>query len=557
MLISEDLRRQILADRSLGAGNVVHRLSEYGRSLDEQVLWLDGTWQSPAGDFPEVLTLAELHAVVETYAGFYRQAGVRAKDAVAIVSTSITDFAVNLMALTSLGAVASLVNANMPPEFRREYIRRQHVVGVMTREPWHKELLTHLDDDPTPLFVAMQSDIAPEHRAHIPAKFPFRHTPTDPILISHSSGTTGIPKAAYHTHSTLFHGALSRLADGQDCSTRKRLLALPGHHVSAMSNTLLGLVLGAPVVHYTDASGRGVLDGIEKHRPVIVFGFTHTFSEMAAEDLDKRDLSSVEAFYASGDAMHLVHIKKLIEKGGHTVTGRDLKPRPSPGAIFIDMFGSTEMGYVLFDFVHRVGGANIGRCIGRPMRFAQCAALSEDGEVLPPGQVGRLGVRSESLTPGFWNDNARWHKQWLGGYFLTGDLVYRDPSNTFYHLDRTTDAIRTADGWVYSAYTEELLLAEYPDEILDVTVVGLAEEGVKFGWEDEGVAKTYALVALAEGAARPEDTTAWVNAALGKHGLPLVAGAVVVGEDAIPVGITGKVLKRVVRDQAEKLIGGC
>ncbi|MDX2931615.1 class I adenylate-forming enzyme family protein [Streptomyces ipomoeae] len=553
MMISEELRRRILDDRALGAGNVLHRLPLYGRSLDEQVLWLDGTWRAPSGDHPEVLTLRELDEVVATYAGFYHRAGVRAKDAVAIVSTSITDFALNLMALTSIGAIASLVNANMPVDVRREYIRRQRVVGVMTQVPWHNELLKHLEDDVPPRFVALQSQITLDDREHRPARYPFRHAPNDPILISHSSGTTGIPKSAFHTHETLFHGALSRLSDGLDCSTRKRLLALPGHHVSAMSNTLLGLLLGAPVVHFTDPSGKAVLDGIEKFRPTIVFGFTHTFMEMAGEDLTDRDLSCVEGFYASGDAAHVVHIKRLLEKGQHPVTGRDLKPKTAPGAIFLDIFGSTEMGYVLFDYVHRAGAPNMGRCIGRPMRFAEAAVLSEEGEVLPPGKVGRLGVRSKSLTPGFWNDNVRWHQQWLGGYFLTGDLVYRDGGNNFYHLDRTTDAIRTNEGFVFSAYTEELLLSEYP-EIRDCTVVGLAEDGVKFGWEDEGVAKTYMLLNLVAGATPPEDPTAWVNEALSKHGLPQVAGAAVVAEDAIPVGITGKVLKRILREQARSLV---
>lgn len=555
MMISEELRRRILDDGALGAGNVLHRLPLYGRSPEDQVLWLDGTWRSPSGAHPEVLTLRELEEVVATYAGFYRRAGVRAKDAVAIVTTSITDFALNLMALSSIGAIASLVNANMPVDVRREYIRRQQVVGVMTQQPWHKELLRHLDDDLPPRFVALQSQITPDDREHRPAQYPFRHAPNDPILISHSSGTTGIPKSAFHTHETLFHGALSRLSDGLDCSTRKRLLALPGHHVSAMSNTLLGLLLGAPVVHFTDPSGKAVLDGIERFRPAIVFGFTHTFMEMAGENLTDRDLSCVEGFYASGDAAHVVHIRRLLEKGQHTVTGRDLKPKTAPGAIFLDIFGSTEMGYVLFDYVHRAGAPAMGRCIGRPMRFAQAAVVSEDGDVLPPGKVGRLGVRSKSLTPGFWNDNVRWHQQWLGGYFLTGDLVYRDGGNNFYHLDRTTDAIRTNEGFVYSAYTEELLLSEYA-EIRDCTVVGLADEGVEFGWEDEGVAKTYMLLNLVEGAITPEDPTAWVNAAMAKHGLPEVAGAVVVAEEAIPVGITGKVLKRILREQARTLAVG-
>jgi acyl-coenzyme A synthetase/AMP-(fatty) acid ligase len=554
-MISEDLRRAILDDRLLGAGNVLHRLPRYGRSLDEQVLWLDGTWRDPAGDHPAVLTLGELQEIVATYAGFYRRKGVRAKDAVAVVTTSITDFALNLLALTSIGAIASLVNANMPLPTRREYIRRQRVVGIMTREPWHTELQSHLEDDVPPSFVALQGEITPDDRAHRPEKYPFRHAPNDPILISHSSGTTGIPKSAFHTHSTLFHGALSRLSDGLDCSTRSRLLALPGHHVMAMSNTLLGLVLGAPVIHSTDPSGKGVLDAIEKFRPTIVMGFTHTFREMAAEDLTDRDLSCVQGYYASGDASHVPHIRKLLEKGQSPYTGRDLKPKMAPGAIFLDIFGSTEMGYVLFDYVHRLGAPSLGRCIGRPMRFAEVAVLTEDGEVLPPGEVGRLGVRSQSLTPGFWNDNVRWHQQWLGGYFLTGDLVYRDAGNNYYHLDRTTDAIRTAEGFVFSAYTEELLLSEYA-EIRDCTIVGLADDDVTFGWEDEGVAQTYALLELADGAAPPDDPTAWVNAALTRHGLPAVAGAVVVADDAIPLGITGKVLKRILREQARTLLAG-
>jgi acyl-coenzyme A synthetase/AMP-(fatty) acid ligase len=284
-------------------------------------------------------------------------------------------------------------------------------------------------------------------------------------------------------------------------------------------------------------------------------GFTHTFREMADEDLTDRDLSCVQGYYASGDASHVAHIKRLLEKGHNVVTGRDLKPKKIPGAIFLDIFGSTELGYVLFDYVHRLGAPSMGRCIGRPMQFADVAVLSEDGEVLPPGQVGRLGVRAGSLTPGFWNDNTRWHQQWLGGYFLTGDLVYRDGGHNFYHLDRTTDAIRTCEGFVYSAYTEELLLSEYP-EIRDCTLVGLADEGVRFGWEDEGVAQTYALVELVDGAPAPQDPTAWVNAALTRYGLPAVAGAVVVPADAIPLGITGKVLKRVLREKARTLISG-
>src|SRR6476660_7806707 len=120
MLITRHERARICADTELGAGNVLHRLKAYDRQLDEPVLWTDGTWQAPDGSHPEVLTLGRLCEAVETYAGWYAAHGVKPRDPVAVHSFSSAENAVNYLALTSLGAIPSLVNGNLAPEIARE-----------------------------------------------------------------------------------------------------------------------------------------------------------------------------------------------------------------------------------------------------------------------------------------------------------------------------------------------------------------------------------------------------------------------------------------------------
>jgi acyl-CoA synthetase (AMP-forming)/AMP-acid ligase II len=166
--------------------------------------------------------------------------------------------------------------------------------------------------------------------------------------------------------------------------------------------------------------------------------------------------------------------------------------------------------------------------------------------------VGRLGVKSPTLTPGYWNDSITWHRLRLGGYWLTGDLAYQDAEGNFYHLDRAPDAIRTRDGIVFSTRTEELLLANLP-ELVDCTVTAIVEDGVRADWDGDGVGEAYALLQFAE-AEEPADLTAWVNEVLARHGFPPVTRALRMDYTDVSVGVTGKVLKRVMRERARELV---
>ncbi|EKX68288.1 long-chain fatty acid--CoA ligase [Streptomyces ipomoeae] len=563
MLISRQERARICSDSELGAGNVLHRIKAYDRPLDEPVLRTDGKWRAPDGSRPEVLTLGQLNEVVEAYAGWYAARGVRPRDPVAIHSYSAGEFAVNFLALTALGAIPSFVNGNLSPEIAREYIRRQGAVGAFTDEE-HREVLA----DSGLGFCVTAAEIRPEHRASLPASYPYRHDPTDPVLISHSSGTTGLPKGVPHTHRTLMYAQLHRLRYSTGTDMERTLVGLPGAHNAMVATLLYCLLLRADIKLLSSQRGTDVLDAIEEFRPTTVLAFAGTFGEMAAEDLTARDLSSVQVWFNTGDAAHEAHIRALVQHGGHIEVGRDLKRVRVDGSVFVDGLGSSEAGYSVFHNRHTKDTSAYSRRVGKPISFAEAAVLAEDGTPLPPGQIGRLGLKSPTLTPGYWNDSVTWNRMRLGGYWLTGDLAHQDEEGNFYHLDRAPDAIRTRAGIVFSTRTEELLLAELPG-LADCTVVGVAPDGVRADWDGDGEAEAYALLQLADadgdagaevaeddagdaGAEGGEGDAVWterVNTVLTNAGFPPLSRALRMKPDDVAKGATGKVLKRVMRDR--------
>ncbi|GAA4043213.1 class I adenylate-forming enzyme family protein [Streptomyces shaanxiensis] len=553
MLISRQERARICSDTELGAGNVLARLRAYGRPLDEPVLRTDGTWRAPDGSRPETLTLGELYEVVETYAGWYAAHGVRPRDPVAIHSFSSAEFAVNFLALTSLGAIPSFVNGNLAPDTARAYVLRQGAVGAFTDEA-HREALA--DCGLGLGFHVTAADIRPEHRASLPPSYPYRHDPTDPVLISHSSGTTGMPKGVPHTHRTLMYAQLHRLRYSTGTDMERTLVGLPGAHNAMVATLLYCLLLRTDIKLLSSQRGADVLDAVEEFRATTVLAFAGTFGEMATEDLTRRDLSSVQVWFNTGDAAHEAHIRALVRYGSHQKIGRDLRRVRVEGSVFVDGLGSSEAGYSVFHNRHTKDTSAYSRCVGRPISFAEAAVLAEDGSPLPPGRIGRLGLKSPTLTPGYWNDSLTWNRMRLGGYWLTGDLAHQDEDGNFYHLDRAPDAVRTRGGIVFSTRTEELLLAELP-ELADCTVVGVAPDGVRADWDGDGEGEAYALLQLTDedgggGDGGDGDDEAWtrrVNSVLAAAGFPPVHRALRMKPDDVAKGATGKVLKRVMRDR--------
>jgi acyl-coenzyme A synthetase/AMP-(fatty) acid ligase len=524
----------------LGAGNVLLRLAEHGADMDMPRV----TFDTDVDGYPAwtPLSLRTLTQRAAARAEWFARHGIRRRDPVAVYVTSAADVFLNFFALTWLGAIPALMNGSMPPEIAVEFIRRLGAVGVLTDDD-HSWLA---DRDLSAPIIGNAADTGTGDPAAAPAHF--RHHPDDPVAITHSSGTTRMPAAVVHSHHSLFAAVRAvRLTEPRQHGPVREMSAFPQAHTAgviimneALCNGHELLCLSAQGGAF-GRSGEVILDAIERWRPTAVYGFAVTWAELARYDLTKRDVSSVRFWSNSGDCAHEAHIRRLIAVGSHHAYKHGAIVS-LPGSRFNDTLGSTEMGYGGFGMSHQPGTGRYGRCVGKPQPFAQIILVDQQsGREVRVGEVGMVAMKSPTLALGYWNDSVNTFRNRLNGYYLTGDLMYRDEEGYFYHVDRASDALDLGDGkWLYTALSEEHILSRCPD-VRDCTL--LAVRG------SDGRLTVDVLLALTGDAVADRDHQAEVRAALGEVAAGLPLRVVAVPESEIVLGPTGKVRKFLMRQR--------
>ncbi len=535
-----NLRAVLAADPELGAGNVLLRLAEHGADMDTPRVTFDTGVDGIAAWTP--LSLGTLTERVAARAEWFARRGIGRRDPVAVYVSSAADVFLNFFALTWLGAIPALMNGSMPGKIAVEYIRRLRAVGVII-DTDHAALAAHNLGAPI-LGDAAETGTGDPSRA--PAHQ--RHHPDDPVAITHSSGTTRMPAAVVHSHHSLFAAVRAvRLTEPRQNGPVRELSAFPQAHTAGVIIVNEALCNGYELACLSSqggafaASGEAIIDAIERWRPTAVFGFAVTWSELARFDLTRRDVSSVRIWSNSGDCAHEPHIRHLVAVGSHHEYRKD-GVVTLPGSRFNDTLGSTEMGYGGFRITHRPGSERYDRCVGKPFPFAEIILVDpRTGKEVPTGQVGQVAMKSPTLALGYWNDSASTFRTRLNGYYLTGDLMYRDEDGYFYHMDRASDAVDVGNGnWLYTAQSEERILKRCPD-VRDCTV--LAVRG------DDGTLVFDVLLLLAPDADPGLDRDDDVRAALGEVAAAVPRRIVTVRDDEIVVGPTGKVRKFLMREQ--------
>ena len=153
--------------------------------------------------------------------------------------------------------------------------------------------------------------------------------------------------------------------------------------------------------------------------------------------------------------------------------------------------------------------------------------------------------RAPTITAGYWNDSDATYRSKLGGYWLTGDLVYQDTDGNYFQVDRASDAIETEEGGTgYSVLMEEMLLSDIA-EIQDCAVVA-------GGFHDRTV--PVVVVTIGESEVAAEKLLTRANEVLQAAGHPRIAVLEIARTpEEFPVGVTGKVLKRQLREKYRQL----
>ncbi|MCT4356278.1 acyl--CoA ligase [Streptomyces sp. Je 1-79] len=354
--------------------------------------------------------------------------------------------------------------------------------------------------------------------------------PEQDATIIYTSGTTGRPKGAVATHlaqagaamNPRYYAAASALGRGTvpgQGPAPVSLTTFPFFHVAAFTSFYSVMAAGGTLVLMRKWDAAHALELIRRHRVTHYAGVPTTALQLL--DLAERTgdrLESLTMLNTGGAAAPPEIVARITAAYGERV-----EPRNG--------YGLTETcGGVFANF-----GAEYRahpRSVGRPTPATEVRIDRPDGE-----GVGELWLRGQSLVRGYWGDEAATREAFTDdGWFRTGDLAHlRDGRVTL--VDRLKDMVVRGGENVYCAEVEAVL-HEHP-EVLDAAVLGLPHPTL-----GEEVA---AVVRLKESSgATADDLRAHVAARLAAFKVP---AHVFVRDVELPRNVTGKVLKRQLREQ--------
>ncbi len=290
---------------------------------------------------------------------------------------------------------------------------------------------------------------------------PVPRSATDRAVIAYTSGTTGLPKGAVHTHGAIRRqldllASLHSLAHGDAV-----FQAVPMFPLHGFLPQVASAIRGGASVLLADKFSPAEFAAVSRRHPI-------TYMTMSSPML-QRVLDLPAADRPVLDSLRVV-----------TVGGAPLQPEirqryeDALGVHVTQGYGMTEMIGV---FVADYGGAPFGSCgTQHPAGSQVVTVLGEDGEPVETGVLGEIGVHRSCALLEYWNDAQGTVDAFVGDWYLTGDIGRVDEKGHFFVVDRKKDVIIRGGFNIYSAEIERVLHERA--EVGEAVVVGRPDDSL-------------------------------------------------------------------------------
>jgi benzoate-CoA ligase family protein len=324
-------------------------------------------------------------------------------------------------------------------------------------------------------------------------------TREDIAIWKFTTGSTGAPKACVHTAASpiLSHESygLGVLDIGEDDIVLPVPKLFFGYARDLTALYPFG-VGGAGIAFPERTTAERIFELIARFRPTILVNVPTMMSAMVAHpSASTQDLSSLRLCTSAGEALPAELHRKWDEAFGVEV---------------VDGIGSSEAYHIYIS--NRPGAARQGSC-GQVVPGYSARVVSDDGDVVPDGEVGTLEVTGGTVALEYFGDPEKSATTYCGDTVRTGDLFSRDADGFFYYHGRADDLLKSGGIWVAPSEIEHCLIGHE-----DVLECGVA------GFEVDGLVRPRAYVVLREGVnGSPELATVlreYVRARLSGHKSP-------------------------------------
>ncbi len=352
----------------------------------------------------------------------------------------------------------------------------------------------------------------------------------DVAVLQYTGGTTGLPKGAMLSHGNLMAaahqfnlwGQPARLARGD--KGERVICVLPLFHIYALLVVLLRAIeIGDTVSLHQRFDVEAVMRDIEVKRATVFPGVPTMWIAIAnLPDIDSRDLSSL-IVAGSGGAPLPVEIASVFERK----TSLKLKSG----------WGMTETCGA--GTAHSTNGPDKIGSIGVAMPGIEMDIVSaeDSSKVLGDNETGEIRIKGPNVTRGYWNRPQDSATAFVGDWFLTGDIGYRDADGYYFIVDRKKDMIISGGFNVYPQMIEQAIYTH--PAVQEVIVIGIPDP-----YRGEA-AKAFVTLKKDASPFTVESLRDFLAGKLGKHELPAAVAFV----SELPRTPVGKLSRHELRAQ--------
>jgi len=422
---------------------------------------------------------AELGAAVNRFANVLTQRGVVKGDRVFCLLGRVPELYISALGTLKNGSVFSPLFSAFGPEPIKARMTIGKATALITSEafyrrkiaPWRANLvslehvfLTDCSSDPPPGTTDLSVAMAAASNV-----FDTVWTgPEDMALLHFTSGTTGRPKGAVHVHEAVVaHHITGRLALDLHMEDIFWCTADPGW-VTGMSYGIISpLTNGATlIVDQADFDAERWYRILEEQKVTVWYTAPtaiRMLMKIGAHVAKRFDLSKLRFLSSVGEPLNPEAVVWGIEAFG--MPFHDNWWQTETGGIMIANFSSMDV---------KPGS------MGRPLPGVTAAIVerTEAGdvrEVTQPMIMGELALRPgwPSMMRAYLNEEERYRKCFMSGWYLTGDLAMLDSEGYYWFIGRADDVIKSA-GHLIGPFEVESALMEHP-AVAEVGVIGIPD----------------------------------------------------------------------------------
>lgn len=448
-----------------------------------------------------------------------RSSGLQPDDRVAIYCSNRPEWIEVFLAVLHSGGVVVSVNPQLKQNEINYILTHSEPKFIFVED----QLFGNLNDHSygaEQVFVIGESDAMTVDDTPEPVEMVHRKE-EDPAVIFYTSGTVGQPKGVVLPHRALLWGISQTsgywaVRPGETTINAMPLAFAYGIIIVAMGTLHVGgtLVL-APKFH-----PKTILEMIQSHRVNVMWGVpTMYIMMMNYKDQNQYDVSSLRLVICAGAPLN----SSILDRFNRTFN-----------TMMIDYYGLTEATYITSFDINKDSMRPLS--FGKPFPDVEIRLINHQGREAKANEPGEIWLKAPSMMLGYYKNPALTEETIEDGWLKTGDIAYRDDDGFYYFLERSKDLI--IRGGINISPTEIEDLLYQLESVAECAVVGVNDE--VFG------ERVKAFIVPKSGRSISEQSIIeFCRDKIADYKIPEIISICA----ELPKGPTGKILKRVLRNQ--------